>query len=104
MAELEPSTLTGAEKSPSKSITNGTDSLCSSITSMSLSKTLNTSNNNCNNNDSLQNNKTEWIKLNVGGTIFLTTRTTLCKDQGSVLCKLVNGIKSDLVTDGKVSL
>ncbi|XP_076032568.1 BTB/POZ domain-containing protein KCTD5-like [Oratosquilla oratoria] len=31
----------------------------------------------------------EWVKLNVGGTYFLTTRTTLCRDPNSFLCRLV---------------
>ncbi|XP_050722415.1 BTB/POZ domain-containing protein KCTD5-like [Eriocheir sinensis] len=31
----------------------------------------------------------EWIRLNVGGTHFLTTRTTLCRDPASFLCRLV---------------
>lgn len=31
----------------------------------------------------------EWIRLNVGGTHFLTTRTTLCRDPSSFLCRLV---------------
>jgi len=30
----------------------------------------------------------EWVKLNVGGTVFLTTRTTLCKENESLLAKL----------------
>jgi len=34
------------------------------------------------------NGNTEWVKLNVGGQIFLTTKTTLCKDQKSFLCRL----------------
>ena len=29
-----------------------------------------------------------WVKLNVGGTIFLTTRTTLCRDHQSFLYRL----------------
>lgn len=33
----------------------------------------------------------EWIKLNVGGTVFLTTKTTLCKEKGSLLAKLAQG-------------
>lgn len=31
----------------------------------------------------------QWVKLNVGGTHFLTTRTTLCRDPNSFLCRLV---------------
>lgn len=31
----------------------------------------------------------EWIRLNVGGTHFLTTRTTLCRDPNSFLYRLV---------------
>ena len=30
----------------------------------------------------------EWVKLNVGGTVFMTTKTTLSKDQNSFLCRL----------------
>lgn len=30
----------------------------------------------------------EWVKLNVGGTIFLTTKTTLCKEKDSFLSRL----------------
>ena len=32
--------------------------------------------------------KSEWVKLNVGGTIFMTTRTTLGRDQKSFLFRL----------------
>lgn len=40
----------------------------------------------------------EWIKLNVGGTIFMSTRTTLCRDPKSFLYRLVQE-EPDLNTD-----
>merc|ERR1712002_1289439 len=30
----------------------------------------------------------EWVRLNVGGTLFMTTKTTLCKDPKSFLYRL----------------
>ena len=48
-----------------------------------------------------ENRKKEWVKLNVGGTTFLTTRTTLSRDHKSFLYRLVQEA-SDLNTD-KVS-
>ena len=32
--------------------------------------------------------KEEWVTLNVGGTMFMTTRTTLCRDPKSFLYRL----------------
>ena len=32
--------------------------------------------------------KDEWVKLNIGGTVFLTTKTTLCKEKESFLARL----------------
>ncbi len=32
--------------------------------------------------------KEEWVTLNVGGTMFMTTRTTLCRDPKSFLFRL----------------
>ena len=29
-----------------------------------------------------------WVRLNVGGTVFATTRTTLMKDPQSFLCRI----------------
>ena len=34
------------------------------------------------------NKRNEWVKLNVGGTMFMTTKTTLCKDPKSFLYRL----------------
>lgn len=42
--------------------------------------------------------RSEWVKLNVGGTIFLTTRTTLGRDPQSFLFRLVQE-EPDLNTD-----
>lgn len=42
--------------------------------------------------------KNEWVKLNVGGTIFMTTRTTLCRDQKSFLYRLIQD-EPDLNSD-----
>lgn len=42
--------------------------------------------------------KSEWVKLNVGGTVFMTTRTTLCKNHKSFLYRLVQE-EPDLNTD-----
>lgn len=41
----------------------------------------------------------KWVRLNVGGTIFLTTRQTLCREQKSFLCRLCHGeeLQSDRV-------
>ncbi|KAM8978106.1 BTB/POZ domain-containing protein KCTD17-like isoform 5-T7 [Sarcophilus harrisii] len=33
----------------------------------------------------------KWVRLNVGGTIFLTTRQTLCREQKSFLSRLCQG-------------
>ena len=41
----------------------------------------------------------DWVKLNVGGTNFLTTRTTLCRDPKSFLCRLVQEDPELLHTD-----
>ena len=32
--------------------------------------------------------KDSWVKLNVGGSLFMTTRTTLCRDPKSFLFRL----------------
>ena len=45
--------------------------------------------------------KSEWIRLNVGGHHFLTTRTTLCRDPKSFffrLCQDDNNLASDKVS------
>lgn len=40
----------------------------------------------------------QWVKLNVGGTCFLTTKTTLSRDPNSFLYRLVQD-DSDLISD-----
>ncbi|KFW12532.1 BTB/POZ domain-containing protein KCTD17, partial [Eurypyga helias] len=37
----------------------------------------------------------KWVRLNVGGTVFLTTRQTLCREQKSFLCRLCQGEELD---------
>lgn len=39
-----------------------------------------------------------WVKLNVGGTCFLTTKTTLSRDPNSFLSRLILE-DSDLISD-----
>lgn len=40
----------------------------------------------------------QWVTLNVGGTCFLTTKTTLSRDQNSFLYRLCKE-DSDLISD-----
>ncbi|EDW25868.1 GL14263 [Drosophila persimilis] len=40
----------------------------------------------------------QWVKLNVGGTYFLTTKTTLSRDPNSFLSRLIQE-DSDLISD-----
>ena len=65
------------------------------------------SNSNCNNNIRRQSsqasiNKSEWVKLNVGGQYFLTTKTTLCKNPQSFFYKLCQDDPSIGLTTDKV--
>lgn len=46
----------------------------------------------------IKNGRNQWVKLNVGGTCFLTTKTTLAKDPNSFLYRLVQE-DSDLISD-----
>ncbi|XP_075431169.1 BTB/POZ domain-containing protein KCTD17 [Ascaphus truei] len=39
----------------------------------------------------------QWVRLNVGGTVFLTTRQTLCREPSSFLCRLCQ--KSQLLSE-----
>lgn len=50
-------------------------------------------------------NRSKWVRLNVGGTVFLTTRQTLCREQKSFLCRLCQGeeLQSDRVSRGLAS-
>lgn len=40
----------------------------------------------------------KWIKLNIGGNLFMTSRETLMKDPNSMLARLIDG-DSDLISD-----
>lgn len=40
----------------------------------------------------------QWVRLNVGGTVFLTTKTTLSRDPNSFLYRLCQE-DSDLISD-----
>lgn len=51
-----------------------------------------------NNQTFLKNGNKQWVKLNVGGTYFLTTKTTLARDPNSFLYRLVQE-DSDLISD-----
>lgn len=42
----------------------------------------------------------EWVRLNVGGQIYHTTRTTLMKDENSMLHKMFSQ-DDDLMVPGK---
>lgn len=46
----------------------------------------------------INNGRNQWVKLNVGGTYFLTTKTTLARDTNSFLYRLVQE-DSDLISD-----
>ena len=40
----------------------------------------------------------QWVRLNIGGTYFLTAKTTLTRDPNSFLCRLCQE-DSDLISD-----
>ncbi len=67
------------------------ESTMSSISSSPTNRTL----------QSLNNRSNQWIKLNVGGTHFMTTRITLCRDHNSFLyrlCQEDHDLNSDKVS------
>lgn len=59
---------------------------------------VNTINSLDNNESCTKNDNKQWVKLNVGGTYFLTTKTTLTRDPNSFLYRLVQE-DSDLISD-----
>lgn len=42
----------------------------------------------------------EWVKLNVGGIVYHTTKTTLMKDENSMIFKMFS--QNDLLAPGKI--
>lgn len=46
--------------------------------------------------------KTEWVRLNIGGQHFLTTKTTLCKNHNTFFYKLLQDDTSIALTTDKV--
>jgi hypothetical protein len=48
--------------------------------------------------------KTEWVRLNIGGQYFVTTKTTLCKNEESFFYKLCQDDLSVGLTTDKVIL
>lgn len=59
---------------------------------------VNTINSLDNNQTCTKNENKQWVKLNVGGTCFLTTKTTLTRDPNSFLYRLVQE-DSDLISE-----
>lgn len=47
--------------------------------------------------------KTEWVRLNIGGKCFVTTKTTLCKNANSFFFKLLQNDPSVGLTTDRVS-
>lgn len=69
-----------------------------SSTSAETTTTENSSNNNNNSNS----NKAEWVRLNIGGKLFVSTKTTLCKNPNSFFFKLLQDDPSIGLTTDKV--
>lgn len=42
----------------------------------------------------------EWVKLNIGGTVYQTTRTTLLKDENSMIHKMFS--QGDSMSPGRL--
>lgn len=82
-----------------ESYANGVDNHTNGISSSSSSNTANTING-----TQFSTCKTEWVRLNIGGQYFITTKTTLCKNSQSFFYKLCQDDPSmGLMTD-KVNL
>ena len=50
----------------------------------------------------VQKRSSQWVSLNVGGTKFLTTRTTLLRDPNSFLCRLIKEDPGKMLQTDKV--
>ncbi|KAK3583011.1 hypothetical protein CHS0354_005652 [Potamilus streckersoni] len=85
--KLNSTTLNGKAKDGTATYGGGDDvEMCTNESSVHMNST-----------DS-KSRKSDWIRLNVGGTVFMTTRTTLCKDHKSFLYRLIQD-DPDLNTD-----
>ena len=68
---------------------------------LNLSNGVNSSSN-LNGNNQFGSCKTEWVRLNIGGQYFVTTKTTLCKNHQSFFYKLLQDDPSIGLTTDKV--
>ena len=55
------------------------------------------------NDDTTTATKAEWVRLNIGGKCFVTTKTTLCKNTNSFFYKLLQDDPSIGLTTDKVN-
>jgi len=103
-----PMSLSSRSSTPSESVPRSITSSVGStsadqnlvhLTNGSANRVMDTSvtNSNSNSNAATSSAAGQWVRLNVGGTYFLTTKTTLCRDPKSFLFRLCQD-DSDLIS------